>query len=51
MRVKKDDTSRILNKEVLITNFKVQQIHSQEIEVGQMLLLENALAYGDSYSA
>ncbi|GAK60042.1 D12 class N6 adenine-specific DNA methyltransferase [Candidatus Vecturithrix granuli] len=51
MRVKKDDTSRILNKEVLVTNFEVQQIHHQEIEVGQMLLLENALAYGDSYSA
>lgn len=47
MRVKKDDTSRILNKEVLITSFEVQQLNSREMQIGQMLLLENVLAYGE----
>jgi DNA adenine methylase len=47
MRVKKDDTSRILNKEVLITNFEVPQAKSQEIQSGQMVLLEENLSYGD----
>lgn len=49
MRVKKNDTSRILNKEVLITNFEVQPMYrqEQEIEIGQMVLLENALAYSE----
>ncbi len=48
MRVKKNDTSRTLNKEVLITNFEPPTPESKEIKMGQMQLLEGAISYGNN---
>jgi DNA adenine methylase len=45
MRVKKNDTSRTLNKEVLVTNFAPHQVESEEIKAGQLHLLEESLSY------
>jgi DNA adenine methylase len=50
MRVKKNDTARTLNKEVLITNFETPQIESEEIRAGQLQLLEGGLLYGNNAS-
>ncbi len=50
MRVKKNDTSRTLNKEVLITNFEPPQIESKEAKAGQLYLLEEDISYGNNTS-
>jgi hypothetical protein len=50
MRVKKNDTSRTLNKEVLITNFEPPQEESEEVKAGQLQLLEGDYLYGNSAS-
>jgi len=50
MRVKKDDTSRTLNKEVLITNFEPPQLESEAEKAGQLQLLEGGLSYGNNVS-
>jgi DNA adenine methylase len=50
MRVKKNDTSRTLNKEVLITNFEPPPIETEQVKAGQLLLLERGLSYGNNAS-
>jgi DNA adenine methylase len=45
MRVKKNDTSRTLNKEVLITNFIPPRVESEEEKAGQLQLLEEGAYY------
>lgn len=45
MQVKKNDTSRTLNKEVLITNFDPPELESEAVEAGQLKLLEDELSY------
>lgn len=47
MRVKKNDTKRTLNKEILITNFEPPKQESDEVKAGQMQLLEGAISYGN----
>jgi DNA adenine methylase len=50
MQVKKDDTSRILNKEVLITNFDPPQLENEQVKLGQMQLLEDVAVYSKNVS-
>ncbi|OQY16408.1 MAG: D12 class N6 adenine-specific DNA methyltransferase [Desulfobacteraceae bacterium 4572_35.1] len=50
MRVKKNDTSRKLNKEVLITNFEPPQIETEQVRAGQLQLLEESLSYANNAS-
>jgi DNA adenine methylase len=50
MRVKKNDTSRKLNEEVLITNFEPPQIETEQVKAGQLQLLEAGLSYGNNAS-
>ncbi len=46
MRVKKNDTKRTLNQEVLITNFEPPKAESKEVKLGQMKLLEGDISLG-----
>jgi len=46
MRVKKNDTSRKLNKEVLVTNFDLPKQESEAIKAGQLQFLEDNIPYG-----
>jgi len=50
MRVKKNDTSRKLNKEVLVTNFEPPQIETEQVRAGQLRLLETGSSYGNNAS-
>jgi DNA adenine methylase len=50
MRVKKNDTKRVLNEEVLITNFEPPQKVADEVKMGQMQLLEGGTFYGNDAS-
>ena len=45
MRVKKNDTSRKLNREVLITNFDPPKLDSEEARVEQLKILEGGPSY------
>ena len=50
MRVKKNDTSRTLNKEVLITNFELSAVKNKEVQLEQMQLLEGGVSYENNAS-
>ncbi len=45
MRVKKNDTKRTLNQEILITNFDLSQTESDSGKIGQLQLLESRTPY------
>lgn len=50
MRIKKSDTKRVLNEEVLITNFEPPEKVADEIKLGQIRLLEGHTSYGNDAS-
>lgn len=50
MRVKKHDTARKLNKEVLITNFELPKSKCEPTNAEQLKILEGGRSYGNDAS-